>query len=508
MNKKIIILSAVLLLSLSFVIGNAFIASAVEDGNTITDGVFIDEVNISGMTRQEAEDAVSSFVDTLRGKSVTIDVDNNLVETSLTELGFNYSLNDTVDQALNLGKTGNLIKRYKDLKDIKETNMVYPISFTLDDNKIKELVKNECSKFNVDPVNATVSRKDGSFIYTDHQAGRTVQIDDTVALIKDAVLEDWNRSDIVVTAAVEDEMPEYTRDIVEQCNKLLGTFTTEYASSAEGRAANLANGARLINNTVLYPGDIFSAYEYLTPFTVENGYYQAGAYLNGKVIDSIGGGACQVTTTLYNAVLFSELEVVERAAHSMTISYVDLSRDAAIAGTYKDFKFKNNLDIPILIEASTKNRQITFKIWGHETRDASRTVKYETVVLNEKQPPKDVVTEDPSQPTTYKKVTQSAHVGYTAELYKVVYENNVEVSRERINKSVYEAAPRYITVGTKVVEEKPPKNEDDDKKAEETLDQDNNGIENPSVEDEPLDMNLEQDSYWDEFWNDDEFEDN
>ena len=103
----------------------------------------------------------------------------------------------------------------------------------------------------------------------------------------------------------------------------------------------------------------------------KNGYYVAGAYSKGKVIDSIGGGACQVTTTLYNAVLEAELEIVERQAHSMTISYVDLSRDAAIAGTYKDLKFKNNTDVPILIEAYTKGRKITFNIWGYETRDTT-----------------------------------------------------------------------------------------------------------------------------------------
>ena len=93
---------------------------------------------------------------------------------------------------------------------------------------------------------------------------------------------------------------------------------------------------------VLYPGDTFSAYEVVSPFTEENGYYMAGSYLNGKVVDSLGGGICQVSTTLYNAVLLAELEIVERAPHSMIVNYVEPSSDAAIAGTYKDFKFKND----------------------------------------------------------------------------------------------------------------------------------------------------------------------
>ena len=115
----------------------------------------------------------------------------------------------------------------------------------------------------------------------------------------------------------------------------------------------------------------------------------------------------------------AELEVVERQPHSMTISYVDLSRDAAIAGTYKDFKFRNNTEYPILVEAYTKGRKITFNIWGYETRDTkNRKIVYETKILNKVDPPDDVITEDPTKPTSYHKVTQSAHTGYTAELYK------------------------------------------------------------------------------------------
>src|SRR5690606_13990975 len=128
------------------------------------------------------------------------------------------------------------------------------------------------------------------------------------------ILNSWNRNDIVLDAHMEDVAPIYTRDVVELCNTLLGSFSTEYADSAEGRAANLANGARLINNALIYPGEVFSAYEYLAPFNGKNGYYVAGAYSKGKVIDSVGGGACQVTTTLYNAVLKAELEIVERQA--------------------------------------------------------------------------------------------------------------------------------------------------------------------------------------------------
>ncbi len=453
MGRRNIILSAVIVSLLLFFAGDKAVASAEEKDNTICKGVFIDEVDVSGMTREQAKEAVDQFVEGLKNKGIAVMVGEDVVYSTMGALGYKAEENEDIDQALALGKSGNLIKQYKDIKDIEQGSIIYPLSFTADEAKIKDLVEKDVSAYNIKPTNAKVSRKNGEFVYTEHVVGSKVNVDKTTAKIKEAVMS-WNRQDLIVDAVVEDDMPEYTKEDVEQCKDLLGSFTTDFSTSTADRAGNVANGARLINNTVLYPGDTFSAYKLLTPFTKENGYFVAGAYLQGKVIDSVGGGACQVTTTLYNSVLQSELEVVERQPHSMTISYVDLSRDAAIAGTYKDFKFKNNTDYPVLIEGSTRGRTITFKIWGKEDRDRkNRKIEFVTVVLSETPPPADDITKDPTQPTTYQKVTQAAHTGYKAELYKVVYENGIEVSRTLVNKSNYSAAPKYVTIGTKKVEE-------------------------------------------------------
>ncbi|WFR57169.1 VanW family protein [Anaerocolumna sp. AGMB13025] len=428
---------------------------AASEDETITKGVYIDSIHIGGMTAEEAKQAVKDYVEDLKSKKINVQIGKDTESISLSKLGYDVKDNDYINQAVMIGKTGNLIKRYKELKDTEASNLVYNLEFNVNDKKIKKFVKDKLSAYDQPSKNASVKRQNGQFVYTDHKVGRKVDVDKTVEEIDNSLSDGWNREDITLSAVVEDDQPKYTTEDVEKVKTKLGTFSTTYTTSSQNRAGNLANGARLINNTVLYPGDVFSAYDKLTPFTTSNGYYEAGAYSNGKVIDSIGGGACQVTTTLYNAVLFSELDIVERYPHSMTISYVDLSRDAAIAGTWKDLKFKNDTKAPILIEAYTSGRTITFNIWGDETRDDSgRKIKFETVVLNEKSPGPDVVTKDPTKPTTYSLTTQPAHTGYSAELYKVVYENGVEVSRTRINKSVYNPSPRYVTIGTK--EEEPP----------------------------------------------------
>lgn len=447
-KKKFIQIMLLFLICLFSTLITNKVVSAEE---VITKGVYIDSIDIGGMTVSEAEQAVQDYVDELRSKTITVKVDDNAEVITLGDLDFNCLKNNYVEQAALIGEQGNLINRYKEIKDVQNNKLVYNLKFEINDEKLNTFVEKKLDAYTQPAVNASVKRVNGQMIYTSESSGRKLVVKDTIADIKNAILKDWNKEDIEINAVVVDDTPKYTRDLVERCNTMLGTFSTNFASSTADRAGNLANGAKLINNFVLYPGEEFSAYKMLTPFTKENGYFVAGAYSNGIVIDSVGGGACQVTTTLYNAVLNAELEVTERSSHSMSIGYAELSRDAAIAGTWKDLKFKNNTDAPILIQGFTKGRIITFNIWGEETRPKNRRIEFESVTLKETAPGADVITKDPTKPTTYYEITQSAHTGYEAELYKIVYENNVEVSRTRVNKSVYNASPRYITVGTRKV---------------------------------------------------------
>ena len=174
----------------------------------------------------------------------------------------------------------------------------------------------------------------------------------------------------------------------------------------------------------------------------------AGSYLNGRVVDSLGGGICQVSTTLYNAVLRAELEVTERYNHSMIVTYVDPSADAAIAeSSGKDFKFVNNLDVPIYIEGIIEGKKITFNIYGEETRSSDRQVTYESKVLEVINPPGELLYANASQPIGYLVRSDSAHIGYKAQLWKVVTENGVEVERTQVNSSSYKMVPASYQVG-------------------------------------------------------------
>lgn len=233
--------------------------------------------------------------------------------------------------------------------------------------------------------------------------------------------------------------------------KILGAFQTYYGGSSQSRSVNIENAAKKIDGTVLRPGESFSCREAIAPFTESNGYRPAGTYHLGKIIESIGGGVCQISTTLYNAVLEAELQVLERVPHSMTVGYVDLSMDAAIAGEQKDLKFANSLEHPVTVHATTEDGWIIFEIEGIETRSENRSIQFEPVVLSKTEPPKDVITVDKTQEPAYREVTQEAHTGYRTALYKIIYKYGKEVKRELVNESSYSPSPQYVTVGGKEI---------------------------------------------------------
>ena len=137
-----------------------------------------------------------------------------------------------------------------------------------------------------------------------------------------------------------------------------------YGGSTANRCANVARAASLINGKVIAPGDVFSFNDTVGHRTIENGFSTAKEYVDGKSVDGIGGGTCQVSSTLYSAVLYADLSIVERLNHMMTVGYIPLGQDATVSDGGVDFKFKNNTDYPIKVSAYTSGATITVSIIG------------------------------------------------------------------------------------------------------------------------------------------------
>lgn len=420
-------------------------AADTASDSVIHTGVYIDGMDMSGKTAAEAREELEAYADEMADETLTLYIGENQLQPTLSALGLECTNLDVTEEALQLGKTGNIIQRYKDRKDLEHENKNYQLEWTLDRELVSEYVNSECTQFDQEAVDAGLKKSGSTFEYVPGTTGLVLDVDGSVDAIINYIENEWDYTEGSVELPVTLDEPQGNEEELKKIQDNLGTFTTSYKTSGSSRSANIARGAELINGTILYPGETFSAYEAVSPFTAANGYYMAGSYLNGETVDSMGGGICQVSTTLYNAVIRAELEIVERSGHSMPVSYVEPADDAAIAGTYKDLKFKNNLDSPIYIEAYTSNKTVTFTIYGEETRPSNRTLKFTSTTVSTTPAPTQIVA-DAGQPIGYI-VEKKGQTGIVAELYKHIYVNGVEQDVVKENKTTYQMFPRTITVG-------------------------------------------------------------
>lgn len=451
------VLGCILALLVGF--GAEIIATGLlSDTDQICEGVQIAAIDVGGMTEEEASRAVEDQVSRILDSVVSIQISGEELQTSVKELGVSCDWQAVVDKAYQLGKDGNPFKQLKVKKQIKLSGKQFSLPYEIEEDVIQDFVDERCKPFNVSMKNSKLQFKNGKLKATKDRTGHEVQVSETVEKIRDSLKEAVKKSDaesLTIEAVVQDTEPEYTREEVSKCKDLLGTYSTSFASSAAPRANNVKTAAGYINGTVLYPGETFSTIKVIKDRTEENGYQAAPEYSSGNVVDGIGGGVCQVSTTLYNAVINAELEIVERSPHSMVVSYVDVSRDAAISGDYKDFKFKNNTQTPVYIAGSAQGGTLTFRIYGEETRAANRKIEFESETLETIQPGAPVETVDKSKPASYRSVTQTAHVGYRAKLWKIVYVDGKQTEKIELNSSSYKAEPEHITVGAAKATPKP-----------------------------------------------------
>ncbi len=234
----------------------------------------------------------------------------------------------------------------------------------------------------------------------------------------------------------------------------LGTFTSYYKESNVNRSTNVKLASNKINNVILLPGEEFSYNKVVGERTFENGFKEASVYTSSGVVNGLGGGICQVSSTLYNSVLRANLEIVERRNHRYAVSYVPLGTDATVAYGSIDFRFKNNRKYPIKIIASSSNGVCTVSIIGIKeeteyevliTANKLQTIPFKTNYIN-----------DSSMPVGTQKQTQYGDYGYKYETYKTLKLNGEIVSTEKISNDSYTPLTRIVKRGTKQPVATPP----------------------------------------------------
>lgn len=292
------------------------------------------------------------------------------------------------------------------------------------------------------PKNATVDKADGETVL-DAVDGIEMNVQ-TAQKALDAAGANARTISVPITRTPAKVNAQVLREVL--FRDTLGTSKTNFSSSSASRANNVRLASAYINGTILNPGERFSYNDIVGERTTERGFKPAGAYVAGKLVDEVGGGVCQPSSTLYMAVLRSDLKVTERTNHGFTVAYTPLGEDATVSYGSLDFQFKNSTDYPIKILANASDGTLRMTIIGTKTSDKTVTTDREIVATYT---PETIEQQDATLPVGTTEVKQRGQTGYKVVTYKVITENG-KTTRIKIGTSTYKKKDKIVLVGTKV----------------------------------------------------------
>ena len=420
---------------------------APPDLRVIPKGISIDGVDVSGMTVEDAKLVVEQTYSKYDDIVFTLKANDKDVTATRQDLGLCAKNSDVTVQAATYGNSGNLIARYMAAADIEAGRKKnFKLSTGCNMSALVSFLEIACMELDDEPRNNYLVKNGSEFTFMEGNSGVVVMQSKAASDIAEYIEHEWDEKDHIFELTTEIKEPLGTREELAEIKDLMGSCVTDFKTSAAGRKQNVTNAVGFINGTVLYPGEEMSVHQVISPMTEENGYALAGSYENGTTVDTIGGGICQVSSTLYGAVREAELGVVTRAAHSMTVTYVEPSKDAAIAGDIKDFQIRNNRETPVYIEGYTTNSDVVFNIYGKEDRDPGHKALYITEVTSVTVQNTQWIP-DPNIGLGILQRVSSGHTGCTARLWKIVTQDGVEESRKVYNNSTYNPSDRIVHVG-------------------------------------------------------------
>ncbi|MBQ4527493.1 MAG: VanW family protein [Clostridia bacterium] len=298
-------------------------------------------------------------------------------------------------------------------------------------------------EYNRDPVDAVCEQEGESINIIPEVVGITLKHDETIKILEE---NKHNEQSYTIPAVIT--YPDVTAEELEAefTDCIIGTYSTNYSSSSANRKENIRLASSAISGKILNPGEVFSFNDVVGPRTAATGYKIAHVYSGGKTVDGIGGGICQVSSTLYNAVVFADLEIVYRTNHTLPVSYVPLGRDATVSYGTIDFKFKNNKETPVKIEVIADGNNLTVNIYGRKKyiKDISiETAITGTIAFSTTEIKDDTMYEGE------RKTEEKGANGTKVEAYKIIKEDGVVVSKTLLCKSSYVPTSQVIRVGTR-----------------------------------------------------------
>ena len=438
----------IVIICLCILIFTFVVSSQTENTDRIYTRIYIHGIPVGGLNTTEAEAILmENFQPGLESQTIKFFLNDEIVaEFTFAQLGAHYDFSNLVQEAMDYSQLHNLPRRVGRMIGLTY-NIDTPAQLIITPQRVEGVFSGLSRQIDVMPKNAGFAMKDGNIVVSTEILGRGIDMQ-ALALATEEVLRSFESGTVALT--LHDILPEYTAADFDFTVSALGSFRTKYmGDDTDPRVYNVRLASERINNQVLYPGETFSAGALIAAHKPNSGYKPAIVLVRGEPVEDIGGGVCQVVTTLYNAVLVAELPVIQRHSHSAPVSYVESGFDATVAGDYYDLKFKNDSGRPILVVSQMKNGELIITIHGYETRPPGRSINFFTnrVKVTPPEPYREVV--DTSVPLGERHVLLESQLGLHVELLKQVYMDGKEVEVVKINTSIYKPLQGVIAIGAR-----------------------------------------------------------
>jgi vancomycin resistance protein YoaR len=409
-------------------------------------GVYIEGLDVSGKTLEEAKRLIEeNYEKVVIEKEIKIIAGDKSYSLSYSQLKPEYNIEETIKEAFNYGKDEDLLSKYSLIKKTRKKE--YKLAFKYDTAAVKELLDKIDKEVESEAVDATITIEAGNVKITEASHGRKLKREELEESILNSINNQLSEELVEIKAPLQVTKPAVTKAELEKMNQKISGFSTKFTSSSANRINNIELATRAINGTTLMPGDTFSFNEIVGQRTRERGYKDAGVIIGDSIQSGLGGGICQVSSTLYNAVLNAGLKFTERRNHTLTLTYIPMGLDATIDWGNIDYKFTNTLDYPIYIEGYTKDKTLYFNIYSNDEL-SKYTYEMETEVYEVIQPKmKYINSNDLLEGET--KVLKWGSKGYKVKVYRKTYENGKLINTEFISNDYYHAVDGQALRGTK-----------------------------------------------------------
>ncbi|MDR2657542.1 MAG: VanW family protein [Oscillospiraceae bacterium] len=412
--------------------------------STFYDGITVDGVPLGGMTLEQAMERLAAR-DQQENESfeIFLTAGDARWRISSDEVALHRNTETLIRQAYTRGRTGTLEERYDEINAIAANGVAYESQMWYERSAVRELTDQVARRLTIEGHDAGVAEfnfNTRQFTFTDALAGQIVDADALFNQVTTAL--DSGNYGATIEVSITHVEPSITREQVQAMYGKVAGFTTS-TSANENRNTNISLAARAINGTVLQPGDVFSFNDTTGQRTYAKGYREAGAIQNGVLVDDIGGGVCQVSTTLFNALVRSGLSISMRNPHAWPVDYVNRGEDAMVNWPDKDMRMKNTTDGPIYIIGSFANRTLTFEVYGRKLGDGI-TIDLYSQTTSTTPPAETVYTRNSSLAPGTEAVTRQGRTGYQVTTYKVTYQYGKEISREAFYKSEYRMYSKMV----------------------------------------------------------------